>query len=107
MYSLKIGSKETLSKARNICSAILGSLIRFLKRMSVELIPDSYNSSGLLMLGIFSFYQVARIICGHFSQGLSYNSCLLSMIFILLIAPFSLSRFKAPVHPGLMIRDEP
>ena len=22
-------------------------------------------------------------------------------------APFSLSRFKVPVHPGLMIRDEP
>ena len=22
-------------------------------------------------------------------------------------APFSLSRFKMPVHPGLMIRDEP
>ena len=25
----------------------------------------------------------------------------------MLKAPFSLSRFKVPVHPGLMIRDEP
>ena len=28
-------------------------------------------------------------------------------VYISLKAPFSLSRFKVPVHPGLMIRDEP
>ena len=34
--------------------------------------------------------------------------CTYSIIhFYKLKAPFSLSRFKVPVHPGLMIRDEP
>ena len=27
--------------------------------------------------------------------------------FSMFLAPFSMSRFKVPVHPGLMIRDEP
>ena len=65
------------------------------------------------ILGVLRF-------CGYFwvnSNGLGVISVILNFfmrsmyrmgIFIWVTkAPFSLSRFKVPVHPGLMIRDEP
>ena len=39
---------------------------------------------------------------------IAFNITIYIYIYVnLLKAPFSLSRFKVPVHPGLMIRDEP
>ena len=39
--------------------------------------------------------------------GQPYQTIKISIVESNCKAPFSLSRFKVPVHPGLMIRDEP
>ena len=46
---------------------------------------------------------------GWFPTGHLFYSVFFLFFSVLMLnyAPFSLSRFKVPVHPGLMIRDEP